>query len=121
MPPSPFPFFLAICSTPLPSLVPYASLSIPLPACRWLRAGVWGTVLKPPYRHLGEPEAPTQRNVSIRLQSLLSLPFCSGALARCSSTASRSPVVRATRLRSRDHRCGTLHTPADPRDLPLSR
>ena len=35
-------------------------------------------------RNLGGPEAPTQRNVSIRLQSLLGLPFCSGVLARCS-------------------------------------
>src|SRR5215203_2264303 len=49
-----------------------------------MRAGPWETVLKTPYRHLGEPEAPAQRNVSIRLQSLLGLPFCSGALARCS-------------------------------------
>src|SRR5215212_11506134 len=32
-----------------------------------------------------------------------------------------SPVVRATGLRSRDHRCGSPHPPADPRDLPLSR
>ncbi|CAA9375741.1 MAG: hypothetical protein AVDCRST_MAG93-8795 [uncultured Chloroflexia bacterium] len=43
-----------------------------------------GTVLKPPHRHLVEPEASAQRNGSTRLQLLLGLPFCSGALARCS-------------------------------------
>src|SRR5215203_5592229 len=61
-------------SIPLPSLVPWASLSIPLPACRCLRARLWETVLKPPYRHLDEPESPALRNVSIRLQSPLVLP-----------------------------------------------
>ena len=35
---------------------------------------MWETVLKTPYRHLVEPEAPAQRNGSIRLQSLLVLP-----------------------------------------------
>jgi hypothetical protein len=37
-------------------------------------AGPWETLLKTPYRHLVEPEAPAQRKVSIRLQSLLGLP-----------------------------------------------
>jgi hypothetical protein len=38
---------------------------------------VWEPVLKTPYRHLVEPEASAQRNVSIRLQSLLELPVSS--------------------------------------------
>src|SRR5215204_7599474 len=61
-------------STPLPSLVPKASLSIPSPACRWVRAGPWEPVLKPPCRQLVESEASAQRNGSIWLQSLLNLP-----------------------------------------------
>src|SRR5215216_6019172 len=44
---------------------------------RWVRAGPWETVLKPPYRHLVEPEAPAKRNVSLRLQSLLALTVSS--------------------------------------------
>ena len=48
---------------------------MPSPACRWsLREGLREVVLKPPYRHLVEPEAPAQRKGSIRLQSLLGLP-----------------------------------------------
>src|SRR5215203_3583532 len=39
-----------------------------------MRAGVWETILKTPYPHLVEPEAPAQRNGSIRLLSLLVLP-----------------------------------------------
>jgi hypothetical protein len=39
-----------------------------------MRAGPWEPVLKHPYRHLVESEAPAQRNGSIRLQSLLGLP-----------------------------------------------
>jgi hypothetical protein len=39
-----------------------------------LRAGPWETVLKPPYRHLVEFEAPAQRNGSIRLLLLLVRP-----------------------------------------------
>jgi hypothetical protein len=39
-----------------------------------VRAGPWETVLKTPCRHLVEPDAPAQPNVSIRLLSLLALP-----------------------------------------------
>ena len=46
--------------------------------------GPVGTRSQASIRQLVEPEAPAQRNDSIWLQSLLSLPFCSRALARCS-------------------------------------
>jgi hypothetical protein len=42
-----------------------------------MRAGPWEPVLKPPYRHLVDPEAPAQRNGSIRLLLLLVLPVSS--------------------------------------------
>jgi hypothetical protein len=41
-----------------------------------MKAGLWKTVLKPPYRHLVVSDASAQRNVSIRLQSLCSAYLC---------------------------------------------
>src|SRR5215211_6809667 len=78
-------------STPLPSLVSQASLPTPL-SLPMFEGGRVETVFKTPYRHLDEPEAPTQPNVSIRLQSLLDLPFCSGALAMCAPQPLLAPL-----------------------------
>src|SRR5215204_2333068 len=80
-------------STPLPSLVPKASLSIPSPACRWVRAGPWEPVLKPPCRQLVESEAPAQRNLSIRLQSLLGLPVSAPRKRRRGPLLDSLPVL----------------------------